>query len=160
YDFFLAMGPLSNADAKYFKGDIAFWTEAMKHGNYDEFWKSRNLRPHLKNIKPAVLTVGGWFDAEDLFGALQVFKNVEANNPPIENHLIMGPWSHGGWSRSDGDSLGPVKFNDKTGVYYREQIEKPFFDKHLKGTVTPKLTKAQVFETGTNRWPKSEAWPP
>jgi uncharacterized protein len=160
YDFFLAMGPLSNADAKYFKGDIAFWTEAMKHGNYDDFWKSRNLRPHLKNIKPAVMTVGGWFDAEDLFGALEVFKNVEANKPPSKNHLVMGPWSHGGWSRSDGESLGYVKFNDKTGVYYREQIELPFFEKHLKGKVSPDLPKAQVFETGTNRWRKFDAWPP
>jgi putative CocE/NonD family hydrolase len=161
YDFFLRLGPIANADAKHFKGDIAFWTEAMKHGNYDEFWKSRNLRPHLKNIKPAVMTVGGWFDAENLFGALETFKNVEANNPPAANHLVMGPWVHGGWHRSDGDTLGAVKFNAKTSEYYREQVLVPFFERHLKGKTTPApLPKALAFETGTNRWRRFDAWPP
>lgn len=160
YDFFLRMGPVANADARYLKGDIAFWTEAMKHDTYDEFWKSRNLRQHLKNIKPAVLTVGGWFDAENLFGALQVYKNVEANNPPKGNYLVMGPWVHGGWSRSDGDALGPVKFNDKTSNYFREQIQFPFFERFLKGKASQAPTKATAFETGTNRWRKYDAWPP
>jgi putative CocE/NonD family hydrolase len=161
YDFFLRLGPLSNADAKYFKGDIAFWTEAMKHSNYDEFWKARNLRQHLKNIKPAVMTVGGWFDAENLFGALETFKNTEANNPPAANHLVMGPWVHGGWSRSDGDSLGAVKFNAKTSAYFRDDVQLPFFEQHLKGKTNPSpLPKALVFETGTNRWRKFKSWPP
>jgi uncharacterized protein len=160
YDFFLKMGPLANADAKYLKGDVAFWNEAMRHANYDEFWKARNLRPHLKDIKPAVMTVGGWFDAEDLFGALETYKNVQANHPPAANHLVMGPWSHGGWSRSDGDALGPVHFNDKTAVYYREKIELPFFEYYLKGKGESTLAKATVFETGTNRWRRYEQWPP
>jgi putative CocE/NonD family hydrolase len=160
YDFFLKMGPLANADAKYLKGDVAFWNESMRHSNYDEFWQARNLRPHLKDIKPAVMTVGGWFDAEDLFGALETFKNVQANHPPPANHLVMGPWSHGGWSRSDGEALGPVHFNDKTAVYYREKIELPFFEYHLKGKGEPTLPKAMVFETGTNRWRRYDAWPP
>lgn len=160
YDFFLNMGPLRNADLKYLKGDVAFWNDAMKHGTYDEFWQSRNLRPHLRNIKPAVLTVGGWFDAENLFGALEVYKHVEANNPPARNHLVMGPWSHGGWSRSDGEKLGDVSFNAKTAEYFREQIELPFFEKHLKGKSAPDLPKAVIFETGTNRWRRFDTWPP
>jgi putative CocE/NonD family hydrolase len=161
YDFFLRMGPIANADAQFLKGDIPFWTEAMKHGSYDDFWKSRNLRQHIKNIKPAVLTVGGWFDAENLFGALQTFQQVEKNNPPSSNHLIMGPWFHGGWSRSDGEALGDVKFNAKTGVYFRDEIQLPFFERHLKGKTTPTpLSKALVFETGTNRWRHFDAWPP
>jgi putative CocE/NonD family hydrolase len=160
YDFFLKMGPLANADAKFLKGDVAFWNDVMRHPNYDEFWQARNLRPHLKDIKPAVMTVGGWFDAEDLFGALETFKNVQANRPPPANHLVMGPWSHGGWSRTDGDALGPVRFNDKTAVYYREKIELPFFEHHLKGKGEPTLAKALVFETGTNRWRRYDAWPP
>jgi putative CocE/NonD family hydrolase len=160
YDFFLKVGPLANADAKYLKGDVAFWTEAMKHGTYDEFWQARNLRQHLKDIKPAVLTVGGWFDAENLFGALEAFKKVEANRPPAANHLVMGPWFHGGWIRDDGESLGPVHFNAKTAQFFREQIERPFFEYHLKGKGEPKLPKAWVFETGTNRWRKYDAWPP
>jgi putative CocE/NonD family hydrolase len=160
YDFFLKMGPLANADSKFLKGDVAFWNEIMRHPNYDEFWKARNLRPHLKDIKPAVLTVGGWFDAEDLFGALETYRSVEAQNPPKANHLVMGPWWHGGWAKSDGDVFGQVKFNAKTAVYYREKIELPFFEYHLKGKGEPKLAKAMMFETGTNRWRRFEAWPP
>jgi putative CocE/NonD family hydrolase len=160
YQFFLAMGPLTNADAKYFKGDVAFWNEMMRHGTYDDFWKARDLRPHLKNIRPAVLTVGGWFDAEDLFGALQTHSNVEDHRPPATNILVMGPWRHGGWSRSDGDSLGFVHFGTKTAVYFREQIEFPFFEYQLKGNGTFKYPKAWVFETGTNQWRQHDAWPP
>jgi putative CocE/NonD family hydrolase len=160
YRFFLEMGPLKNADPKFYKGQVAFWNDLMKHGTYDEFWKSRNIRAHTKNIKPAVLTVGGWFDAENLFGALETFKAAEANNPPAHNHLVMGPWVHGGWSRSDGDRLGDVRFNAKTGEFYREQIEFPFFEYHLKGKGEGKHPKAWMFETGTNRWRRFDSWPP
>ena len=141
YDFFLRMGPLSNANTQYFKDDIAFWNEALSHETYDAFWKARNLRPHLKNIKPAVLTVGGWFVAENLFGALESYQAVEANSPGAANHIVMGPWLHGGWSESDGDLLGDVWFKSKTGVYYREMIEFPFFQFHLKGKGTLSATR-------------------
>ena len=105
YRFYLDMGPLANANAKYFKNQIAFWNELMTHPNYDDFWQARDVRPHLNNIKPAVMTVGGWFDAEDLFGALAVYKAVEKNNPSANNRLVMGPWFHGGWSRSRAKGL-------------------------------------------------------
>jgi putative CocE/NonD family hydrolase len=160
YQFFLNLGPLPNADTKYFKGDVSFWTEAMQHGTYDSFWKARNLRQHLKNIRPAVMTVGGWFDAENLFGALETYKNVEANAPQSRNMLVMGPWLHGGWARGDGDHLGHVPFNANTSEYYREHIELAFFNYHLKGKGEPKLPEAWVFETGTNEWRKHDAWPP
>jgi putative CocE/NonD family hydrolase len=160
YAFFLRMGPLSNADKKYFKGDVPFWNEVMKHGSYDEFWQSRNLRPHLKNIKPAVMTVGGWFDAENLFGALQTYRHVEAHRPGATNVLVMGPWVHGGWSRGDGESLGNVHFNAKTAEYYREHIELPFFEYQLKGKGDGKQPEAWVFETGRNQWRQHDAWPP
>src|SRR5262249_34587423 len=100
YQFFLRLGPLANADTKYFKGDVAFWNEVMRHETFDEFWQARNLRQHLQRIKPAVMTVGGWFDAENLFGALETYKRVEATSPDATNVLVMGPWSHGGWSRA------------------------------------------------------------
>ena len=160
YKFFLEMGPIKNADAKYYKGEIAFWKEVMEHGTYDDFWKARNIRQHVKNIKPAVLTVGGWFDAENLFGALEIYKHAEANTPPQFNHLVMGPWVHGGWSRGEGDHLGDVNFNAKTSEFYRETIEFPFFEYHLKGVGESKHPKAWVFETGTNVWRKHDAWPP
>src|SRR5262249_28659405 len=104
--FFLKLGSLANADTRYFKGDVAFWNEVMKHGTYDEFWKARNLRPHIKNIKPAVMTVGGWFDAENLFGAMETYRRVEATSPATPNLLVMGPWLHGGWNSNEGGSLG------------------------------------------------------
>jgi putative CocE/NonD family hydrolase len=160
YDFFLRMGPLANANERYFKNDVAFWNEAMQHGVYDEFWKARNLRQHLKNIKPAVMTVGGWFDAENLFGALETFKHVEKTAENRTNVLVMGPWLHGGWSRGEGDSLGEISFNSKTSAFYREHIEFPFFEFYLKGIGEFKHPKAWVFETGTNQWRKHDAWPP
>ena len=160
YKFFLEMGPIKNADAKFFKGDIAFWNEVMKHPNYDDWWKARNIRQHVKNIKPAVLTVGGWFDAENLIGALETFKASEANAPPKNNSLVMGPWYHGGWSNDPGEKLGDVSFNSKTSEYYRDKIEFPFFEFHLKGKGDNAVPKAWVFETGTNVWRKFDAWPP
>jgi putative CocE/NonD family hydrolase len=160
YQFFLRMGPLPHANSRYFKDDVAFWSEAMKHGTYDEFWKPRNLRQHLNNIRPAVMTVGGWFDAENLFGALETYKKVEATSEGRTNILVMGPWLHGGWSGGDGESLGDVSFNSKTSVFYREQIEFPFFEFHLKGAGEFKHPEAWVFETGTNQWRKHDAWPP
>ena len=160
YKFFLDLGPLKQADKNHFKGEVAFWNELMRHGTYDEFWKARNLRPHLKNIRPAVMTVGGWFDAEDLFGALETYRSVEANSRGAANSLVMGPWSHGGWGRGDGETLGHARFDAKTAVFYREQIELPFFEFHLKGKGTPKLPEAYVFETGTNQWRQYDAWPP
>src|SRR5690349_12394073 len=160
YNYFLQLGPLANLDEKVFKGDVAFWRDIVNHPNYDEFWQARNLRPHLQNIKPAVMTVGGWFDAEDLFGALNTYKEIEKNSPGATNTLVMGPWFHGGWSRSDGDKLGFVNFNAKTSVFYRDEIEFPFFNHWLKGKDDPKLPEAFVFETGTNRWRREDAWPP
>ncbi len=162
YDFFLKLGPLSNADAKYFKGDVPFWTELMQHGNYDAYWKARNVRRHLKNIKPAVLTVGGWFDAENLFGALQCYQSIEASTPGANNTIVMGPWFHGQWgSPTDtGERMGNAHFDSKTAEFYRESIIFPFFEHHLNGKPDPKLPEAMVFQTGINQWKRHESWPP
>jgi putative CocE/NonD family hydrolase len=160
YKFFLEAGPLSNIDEKLYKNQVAFWNEMLKHPNYDEFWKSRDIRPHLVNVKPAVMTVGGWFDAEDLFGALNVYKAIEKQNPAADNRLVMGPWFHGGWSRGDGDHLGFVNFDSKTSEFFRDNIEFPFFEHYLKDKDDGKLPEAYVFETGTNIWRKHDAWPP
>jgi putative CocE/NonD family hydrolase len=160
YDFFLHVGPLAEANQRWFKGEVKFWDELVKHPNYDEFWAARNLQPHLKHVAPAVLTVGGWFDAEDLYGALHVYQATEAQNPGVDNMLVMGPWAHGGWSRSDGDRLGNVGFGDKTGVYYREKIELAFFNRQLKSKFDEPPAEATMFETGRNRWRRFESWPP
>jgi putative CocE/NonD family hydrolase len=160
YEFFLHLGPLSEAGKRYFKGEAAFWDEAHRHGTYDDFWKARNIRQHLKGITPAVMTVGGWFDAENLFGALEVYRNVKKLSPKTNNRLVMGPWVHGGWSRSEGSKLGDVSFNAKTAEFYRKHIELPFFEHHLKGKAATALPEAWVFETGTNVWRQSDTWPP
>ncbi|HMF79431.1 MAG TPA: CocE/NonD family hydrolase [Bryobacteraceae bacterium] len=160
YQFYLNMGPLTNANEKYLKNNVAFWDEMMKHPNYDAFWQARNLRPHLRGVKPAVMTVGGWFDAEDLFGAQQVYKMVRSQSPETHNMLVMGPWFHGGWARGDGDHLGFAQFDAKTSLFYREKIELPFFQYYLKGKADPNLPGAYVFETGSNQWRTYDAWPP
>ena len=160
YRFFLEMGPLKNADESQLKGEVAFWNQIMEHPNYDSFWQSRNLLPHLKNVRCAVMTVGGWFDAEDLYGPLKIYRAVEKNNPGVFNVLVMGPWSHGEWGRGTGESLGNAKFGFKTSEFYRENIEFPFFNYYLKGKGQSTLPEAYVFETGANRWRTFDHWPP
>ncbi|HOG29255.1 MAG TPA: CocE/NonD family hydrolase [Vicinamibacterales bacterium] len=159
YRFYLTLVPLSNANALYLKDTVAFWNEMMAHETYDAFWQARNLRPHLRRIKPAVLTVGGWFDAEDLFGALETYAHVERNSPGATNTLVMGPWAHGGWT-GDGDFLGDLRFGSRTGRFFQEHIEFPFFEHHLKDAPDPGLPEACVFETGRNQWRRLDAWPP
>jgi uncharacterized protein len=161
YDFYLAMGPLPNANERYLKNEIGFWNDLMAHGTRDAFWKARDPRPHYKDAKPAVMTVGGWFDAEDLWGTLETYRAFEKQSAKTaENVLVVGPWSHGGWSRSDGDKLGDVTFGQKTSLFFREHIEQPFFGRHLKGREGAKPPEAYVFETGTNTWRTFSAWPP
>jgi hypothetical protein len=161
YEFFRRLGPLQNADEKYFHGQVEYWRELTGHDVYDEYWQSRNPRPHLINVKPAVLTVGGWFDAEDVFGPPSVYAAIEKQSPETTNLLVEGPWVHGGWSHSAGDHLGSVQFNSPTSKYFQENIEYPFFLWHLKGRGEGgKLPKAYVFETGRSEWHKLTAWPP
>ena len=160
YDFFLRMGPLGNSDKLLLKGRSPEWNEFLAHPTYDAFWQARNIRPHLKNIRCAVMTVGGWYDAEDLFGPLETYRWTERQNPGITNVLVMGPWAHGGWGRGDGDKLGDIDFHAKTAEFYREKIELPFFRHFLKGDTNYTATEAYVFETGTDRWRRFDAWPP
>jgi uncharacterized protein len=159
YDFYLNLGPLANLH-KYLEGKSALWDDQVKHDTYDDYWKARNLAPHMKNIHCAVLTVGGWFDAEDLQGPFSTFHAIDKNNPGIFNALVVGPWVHGGWARYDGEHLGRVEFASNTGDYYRKNILFPFFEQYLKGGSDAKLPKAYVFETGTNVWRQYPAWPP
>jgi hypothetical protein len=160
YRLFLKQGTLANIDDNLLQGSIEYWNEFRDHPNYDTFWRERNVPQYLKHVKPAVLTVSGWFDAEDMYGALSTFRAVEANSSETPfNGIVMGPWFHGGWEASDGSSLGAVTFGSPTAEYYREQMELPFFQHYLKG-VAAELPKAYMFETGSNRWRKFDAWPP
>jgi putative CocE/NonD family hydrolase len=160
YAFFRELGPLENANKRYFHDEIPFWNEIVSHPNRDEFWSSRDILPHLHDVSPAVMTVGGWFDAEDLYGPLQIYREVERQNPDVFNVLVMGPWRHGGWSRTQGRHLGDVDFGSATSAHYQEQIERRFFDHFLKGDGEHGLAEANVFETGANQWRRFDAWPP
>jgi putative CocE/NonD family hydrolase len=159
YDFYLNVGPIGNL-SKLLDEKSALFDDQMRHDTFDDYWKVRDLAPHMKNIHCAVLTVGGWFDAEDLQGPFSTFHSVDKNNPGIFNALVVGPWVHGGWARYDGEHLGRTDFASNTGDFYRKNILFPFFEHYLKGTGEPKLPKAYVFETGTNVWRRYSAWPP
>ena len=165
YSFFLDAGGLKEVADSYEKSygyRIKFWDDMMAHPTYDQWWKDRNILPKLKNIGCATMTVGGWFDNEDLYGALQTYQHIEKQNPKIPfNVLVVGPWDHGGWAGRDGDWLGTAYFGGKTGQWYRENIEFPFFQKFLKdkGDIS-KIKEVMLFDTGTNQWREFETYKP
>jgi len=160
YEFYKNLGPLKNVNEKIFKNDNRIWNQLMEHETYDEFWQARTPVPHLKNIRPAVMVVGGWFDQEDLYGPLKTYQGIENNKPKSPNLLVMGPWIHGGWARGTGESLGNIRFGSKTSAFYQAEIELPYFNHFLKDKQDPNLPKAFIFETGSNEWKKYDQWPP
>ncbi|WP_227544547.1 CocE/NonD family hydrolase [Sapientia aquatica] len=160
YEFFLAHQNLPNILSTLTPNQRELLQPTIEHSTYDQFWQTRNIAPHLKNIHAAVLTVGGWYDAEDLQGPLTTYKSIKRNNTGIYNGLVMGPWVHGGWARNDGASLGNVSFDSKTGDYFRKKIQFPFFEQNLKGVPNKSTPEVFAFETGTNVWRNYSAWPP
>ncbi len=159
YAFFLRMGSVKNTNTLYYKDTIRLWNEMLDHPNYDQHWKDRNVLTHLHDIKTAVLVTGGWYDAEDLYGAINTYKTLVVKNPKTPVYFAMGPWVHGGWARGNGDHLGDVDFGGPTGPYYREKIEFAFFSHYLKGTDLS-LQPVSAFETGANQWKNYNVWPP
>lgn len=160
YDFHLKMGPLKNFTEKYHH-DNFFWKQIVDHPDYDTFWQKRNILPHLNNIKPAVLTVGGWFDAEDLYGPLNIYKTIEKTSPVAKNTILMGPWGHGDWASENGKSThNHIYFGDSISTFYMRDIEKPFFAYHLKDEGKDSLPEAYMFNTGKKEWQKFDKWPP
>jgi putative CocE/NonD family hydrolase len=161
YQFFLKLGPLKNANApQYFNNRARIWNEYLQHDTYDAYWQARNIRPHLTGVRPAVLTVGGWYDAEDLFGALHTYQAIEKQNPHATNRLVMGPWTHGAWARPDWSKFGPYDFGQNTAQHYRQTLETPFFNYYLKDKGTFNPAEATVFDTGLNQWKDYPTWPP
>ncbi len=160
YQFFLEAGAASNIDDLYFRGDVPAWTDFMEHDTYDEYWQRQNALPHLKGIDHPILNVAGWFDTEDFYGPMSIYRTLEAENPDLENTLAVGPWLHGGWRRMLGDHLGCVEFEDQTAVRFQQQVQFPFFEHHLRGVEGWSAPEATVFETGSNQWKRYETWPP
>jgi uncharacterized protein len=160
YKFYLEMGSLKNTNnPPYFNNQGKIWNEYLAHSTYDSYWQARNIRPHLKNIRPAVLVVGGWFDAEDMFGALRTYEAIEQQSPNNNNHIVMGPWTHGGWAAKEWKRFGILDFDQNVNDHYHA-IETNFFNFYLKDSGSASLPEATVFETGTNQWKQYDTWPP
>ncbi|MEP6616234.1 MAG: CocE/NonD family hydrolase [Ginsengibacter sp.] len=161
YQFFLNMGPLKNTQsASMFNHRSYIWDEYMAHDTYDDYWKARNIRPYLKNISIPVLVVGGWFDAEDLFGALQTYEAIEKQSGKNMNRLVMGPWTHGGWASNEWTRFGTYEFGSNTSKYFQDSLQTTFFNYFLKDKGEFNAAEATVFETGSNQWKKYNTWPP
>ena len=160
YAFFLQLGPLKNTlKQEYFGKTNGIFKEYLTHDTYDEYWKARNIRAHLKNVKPATLIVGGLFDPEDLFGALETYKAIEQQNPVNKNTIVMGPWTHGAWARGNWEKYAGQNFGMNTSKYFQDSLETPFFNYYLKDKGSFTMPEAVMFETGSNQWRKYDVWP-
>lgn len=160
YRWYREQGPLSTFNERYLHGENQIWNDMMEHGDYDAWWQARTPLPHLNDVNAAVLVVGGFFDAQDLYGPLKTFGAIDRQSPETENFLVMGPWWHGGWARGDGDRYGDLYFGQAMNAWYQEEIEGVFFNHYLKGEERLELDKATIFITGDNEWRVFDAWPP
>ncbi len=161
YQFFLDAGPLSNLDA-YYQEDNVFWTQLKEHPDYDDFWQKRGIIQHLKDIKPAVMVVGGLFDAEDLYGPFETYENIEKTSTNY-NIMVFGPWSHGDWARTNKkQTIGNIYFGDDLSMNFQKNVETKFFNHFLKGEANGKtnLPEIQIFDTGKKEWNSFDSWPP
>ena len=159
YNFFLNIGKLTEVNDRYFQNQVPFWDSIMVHADYDDYWQKRDIRPHLKNIRPAVLVTGGLFDQENWFGSLETYKAIKSNSDN-DTRFTFGPWIHGGWARTTGENLGPVHFGQPTSDYYQKNIETPFFNYYLKNKGILNHQPVKGFITGINTWQEYGSWPP
>lgn len=159
FDWYLQLGPLKNVNAKYFHNKIPTWNNFVQHPNYDAFWQKNSPLSYIQSPQIPQLHVGGYFDQEDLNGPQLMYAHMEKKDSFNRNYIVLGPWNHGQWGRSDGDSLGKISFEEKTGIYFRE-LQKKWFDYWLKGIGDGKFDEATCFQTGSNQWKTYTAWPP
>ena len=160
YDWYLQLGPLSNADTKYFHGKLPTWTDFVNQPDYNAFWKRQAFAPWLNRVTVPTLNVAGWWDQEDFYGPIKIYELLERHDKANQNFLVVGPWNHGGWSRGEGRKLGPIDFGSATAQHYRKNILLPFFVYYLKGKGSGQRSEAVTFRTGTNEWIESDTWPP
>jgi putative CocE/NonD family hydrolase len=160
YEWYLRLGPLSNADKNYIHGTLPTWKDFVTHPNYDTFWKKQAM-PYVLT-KPTVpnLNVAGWWDQEDAYGPMKIYELLEKNDPNHLNYLVAGPWNHGGWARSTGKSLGAIPFGSDTSLYFRQKIEAPWFAYWLKDKGSLPVKEALLFQTGSDKWVQFDSWPP
>jgi len=161
YEWYLNLGPLSNANEKYFHGKLPTWNDFVNHPNYDAFWKKQTFEPYLtKPVTVPTLNVAGWYDQEDFYGPVRIYDLQEKHDRDNKNFLVVGPWNHGGWARGDGHKLGNVDFGSATSEYFRAKIQAPFFAYYLKDQGALHQPEAITFQTGSNKWESYDAWPP
>jgi uncharacterized protein len=160
YEWYLALGPLANVNAKYLHGKIPTWNDYVAHPNYDTFWQRQTMVPHLTSVRLPTLNVAGWWDQEDFYGPIRIYTALERHDTRHLNYLVVGPWNHGGWSRGAGAQLGPISFDSPTGAYFRSRVQAPFFAYFLKDKGAGDFPEALTFEAGTNVWRRWDAWPP
>ena len=162
YEWYLALGPLSNVDKNYLHGELPTWEDFVNHPNYDSFWQKQAFYPYLKDMHLTVpdLNVAGWWDQEDFYGPVKIYETLEKHDTGHLNYLVVGPWNHGGWSHGDGESLGRIKFGSATSTYFRANVQAKWFAYWLKDKGELPFKKALTFQTGTNQWVPFDAWPP
>jgi putative CocE/NonD family hydrolase len=160
YAWYLELGSLGNVNRRLFRGALPTWNNFTAHPDYDAFWK-RQAFPHpASEARVPTLNVAGWWDQEDFYGPVAIYQELEKHDPRGLNHLVVGPWRHGGARFGRGDALGPIQFDSATATYYREQIEVPWFAFYLKDRGSLALPEALTFEAGSNRWRRWDSWPP
>ncbi|MFN7992814.1 MAG: CocE/NonD family hydrolase [Bryobacteraceae bacterium] len=160
YQWYLNLGPLSNADKLYFHGQIPTWNDFVNHPNYDQFWQRQAFAPHIHSPKVPNLNVAGWWDQEDFYGPAKIYELFEKDDPQHLNYFVAGPWNHGGWAGTNGSKLGEISFDSNTSKYFGTDIEAPWFAYWLKDKGTRNFPEARVFQTGSNRWQTYDSWPP
>jgi putative CocE/NonD family hydrolase len=160
YEWYLALGTLANANAKYFHNRLPTWNDFVNHPDYDAFWKRQAFAPWLTRVTVPTLNVAGWWDQEDFYGPIKIYELLERHDTAGKNYLVVGPWNHGGWSRGEGQKLGRIDFGSATAQYYRREVLARFLAYHLKGKGTLELPEALTFRTGANEWVRHDRWPP
>jgi putative CocE/NonD family hydrolase len=159
YDWYLKLGSLAHVNEKYLHGTIPTWNDFSSHPNYDAFWQRQAAAPYIDRVTVPTLSVAGWWDQEDFYGPVTIYKLLEKYDVKNLNYLVVGPWNHGGWGGTSGQKLGPVDFESATAPDFRASIQAPWFAYWLKGIGTLSLPEASTFEGGSNTWRKWESWP-
>jgi len=160
FSWYLSLGSLANANPRHLQGKYPTWENFVAHPDYDAFWQRETATRYLDRVRVPTLNVAGWWDQEDFYGPLEIYRTLEATDTRRFNYLVVGPWNHGGWRGRTGESLGAIKFGSATAQHYRREIEVPWFAYWLKDKGTLTLPEATTFEGGGNAWRRFESWPP
>jgi putative CocE/NonD family hydrolase len=160
YDWYLKLGPLSNVNSTYFFNRLPSWNNFVAHPNYDDYWKKQALARLLDSPRVPTLNVGGWWDQEDFYGPVEEYETWKKQDRRHYDHLVLGPWNHGGWGWVPGDHLGNIHFGSPTSSYFRREIEAKWFAWYLKGKGDGNFPEVVTFQTGTNVWKTYDSWPP